>query len=85
VAASRDYAELEPVARAAAEVATMRGELESLAALDDPEMRELAEEEIARIRAELPRPNARSPSPCCRVIRPTAARPCWKSALAPGG
>ena len=54
VAASRDYAELEPVARAAAEVATMRGELESLAALDDPEMRELAEEEIARIRAELP-------------------------------
>ncbi|NKI99751.1 peptide chain release factor 1 [Novosphingobium sp. SG707] len=54
VAASRDYAELEPVARAASEVATMRGELESLAALDDPDMRELAEEEIARIRAALP-------------------------------
>ncbi|WCT77708.1 peptide chain release factor 1 [Novosphingobium humi] len=54
VAASRDYAELEPVARAASDVATMRGELESLAALDDPDMRELAEEEIARIRAALP-------------------------------
>ena len=54
VAASRDYAELEPVARAAAEVVSMRGELESLTALDDPEMRELAEEEMARIRAELP-------------------------------
>jgi len=54
VAASRDYAELEPVARAASEVATMRGELESLAALDDPDMRELAEEEIARIRTALP-------------------------------
>ncbi|MBB3956349.1 peptide chain release factor 1 [Novosphingobium sediminicola] len=54
VAASRDYAELEPVARAAGEVATMRGELESLAALDDPDMRELAEEEIARIRTALP-------------------------------
>ena len=54
VAASRDYAELEPVARAAEAVRTMRGELVSLAALDDPEMRELAEEELARIRAELP-------------------------------
>ena len=51
---SRDYAELEPVARAAAEVSAMRGELESLAALDDPEMRELAEEEIARLKADLP-------------------------------
>jgi peptide chain release factor 1 len=54
IAASRDYAELEPVAKAAAEVASMRGELESLAQLDDPEMRELAEEELARIKAELP-------------------------------
>ena len=56
VAASRDYAELEPVARASAEVVTMRGELASLTALDesDPEMRALAEEEVARIRAELP-------------------------------
>jgi len=54
VAASRDYAELEPVAKAAADVAAMRGELASLAALDDPEMRELAEEEIARIKVDLP-------------------------------
>ena len=56
VAASRDYAELEPVARAASAVTEMRGELESLTALDeaDPEMRALAQEEIARIRAELP-------------------------------
>ena len=54
IAASRDYAELEPVAQAAAAVGAMRAELASLAALDDPEMRELAEEEIARLRAELP-------------------------------
>jgi len=54
VAASRDYAELEPVAKAAADVAAMRGELASLAALDDPDMRELAEEEIARIKVDLP-------------------------------
>ena len=54
VQASRDYAELEPVARAAAAVADMRAELASLAQLDDPEMRELAEEEISRIGAELP-------------------------------
>ncbi|HKT86200.1 MAG TPA: peptide chain release factor 1 [Novosphingobium sp.] len=56
VAASRDYAELEPVARAAAEVVSMRGELASLQQLDDPDpdMRALAEEEAARIKAELP-------------------------------
>ncbi|MDE8653039.1 peptide chain release factor 1 [Novosphingobium album (ex Liu et al. 2023)] len=56
VSASRDYAELEPVARVASEVVTMRGELASLSRLDDPDpdMRALAEEEIARIKAELP-------------------------------
>jgi len=54
VAASRDFAELEPVARIAGEVAAMRGELASLAELDDPEMRELAEEEIARLKLDLP-------------------------------
>ena len=54
VAASRDYAELEPVARAAAEVQAMRGEQASLATLDDPEMRELAEEELARLKTDLP-------------------------------
>ncbi|HQV03259.1 MULTISPECIES: peptide chain release factor 1 [unclassified Novosphingobium] len=54
IAASRDYSELEPVAKAAEAVAAMRGELASLAELDDPEMRELAEEEIARLKADLP-------------------------------
>ena len=56
VAASRDYAELEPVARAASDVALMRAELANLSALDeaDPEMRALAEEEIARLRQDLP-------------------------------
>jgi peptide chain release factor 1 len=56
VAASRDYAELEPVARVASEVLAMRGELESLQKLDDPDpdMRALAEEEVARLKAELP-------------------------------
>ncbi|MFN3459043.1 MAG: PCRF domain-containing protein, partial [Novosphingobium sp.] len=54
IAASRDYAELEPVARVAREIADMRAELVSLAALDDPDMRELADEELRRINAELP-------------------------------
>ncbi len=54
ISASRDYAELEPVARIAQEIAAMRGELVSLAALDDPDMRELADEELSRIRAKLP-------------------------------
>ena len=41
VTASRDYAELEPVAKAAASVTAMRGELSSLAAMGDgdPELR----------------------------------------------
>ncbi|MFM6933182.1 MAG: peptide chain release factor 1, partial [Novosphingobium sp.] len=54
IAASRDYAELEPVARVAEQLRSMRGELASLADLDDPEMRELADEELDRIRAEMP-------------------------------
>ena len=56
VAASRDYAELEPVARVAEEVLTMRGELAALESLDDsdPEMKTLAEEEVYRLRDALP-------------------------------
>lgn len=56
VAASRDYAELEPVARIAGDVRAMRGELAGLEALDDsdPEMKALAEEEIGRLKAALP-------------------------------
>ena len=55
VAASRDYSELEPVAKAAAEVAAMRSELAGLAAmLADPDMRAMAEEDVQRINADLP-------------------------------
>jgi peptide chain release factor 1 len=56
VAASRDFSELEPVAKAAAALAAMRAEQRELAALSDPdpEMRALAEEELARLKAELP-------------------------------
>ena len=55
VAASRDYAELEPVAKAAREVRAMRAEIAELAALtQDPEMRALAETELAELRDKLP-------------------------------
>jgi len=56
VAASRDYAELEPVVRVAEQVRTMRGELAELERLDDadPDMKALAEEEIMRLRNALP-------------------------------
>ncbi|MEP2236579.1 MAG: peptide chain release factor 1 [Alteripontixanthobacter sp.] len=55
VAASRDYAELEPVAQTAREVLAMREELAGLAEmLDDPEMRAIALEEQASIEAALP-------------------------------
>ena len=55
VAASRDFAELEPVAKAAEAVATLRGEIEALTGmLDDPEMRSIAQEELAELNARLP-------------------------------
>jgi peptide chain release factor 1 len=56
VAASRDYSELEPIVRLAERVSTMRAELAELEALDDadPDMKALAEEEILRLRNELP-------------------------------
>ena len=55
VAASRDYAELEPVARAAAQVQAMREEIAGLEAmLSDPEMRSMAEDELYTLRRDLP-------------------------------
>lgn len=55
VQASRDYAELEPVAKAAGEVQAMREELTGLnEMLADPEMRAMAEDELATIKRRLP-------------------------------
>lgn len=55
VKASRDYAELEPVAKVAAEVKAAREEIASLEEmLADPEMKAMAEEELAALRERLP-------------------------------
>ena len=55
IAASRDYAELEPVAKAAQAVSAMRGEISDLTAmLDDPEMRSIAQEELGELNTRLP-------------------------------
>ncbi|MBN8829721.1 MAG: peptide chain release factor 1 [Sphingomonadales bacterium] len=52
---SKDYAELEPVAKAASEVEGLRGELAELEAmLGDPEMKAMAQEELEAVRARLP-------------------------------
>jgi len=52
---SKDYAELEPVARAAAEVEALRSEQRELEAmLADPEMKAMADEELQGLRARLP-------------------------------
>ncbi len=54
-AASRDYAELEPVAKAASEVMAMREEIADLTQmLADPEMRKLAEDELNALKQHLP-------------------------------
>ena len=55
VQASRDYAELEPVAKVAGDIREMRAEIAELAALtQDPEMQALANEELATLREKLP-------------------------------
>ncbi|MEO8375933.1 MAG: PCRF domain-containing protein, partial [Sphingomonas bacterium] len=57
VAVSKEYAELEPVARAAGEVQRLRAELETLAQMEedgDADMRAMAREEIESIRSTLP-------------------------------
>ena len=56
IAASRDYAELQPVAHAAIHVRDLRAELADLVAMSDSDadMRALAEEEAAQIRRQLP-------------------------------
>ena len=55
VAASRDYAELEPVAKAAAAVAALRWEIRALGEMaKDADLREIAGEELAVLSASLP-------------------------------
>ncbi|WP_353203641.1 peptide chain release factor 1 [Sphingomonas sp.] len=57
VAVSKEYAELEPVARAAGEVRRLRAELGVLAGMegdDDPDIKVMAREEIDSIRDRLP-------------------------------
>lgn len=55
VQASRDYAELEPIARLAESVRDMREEIAGLEdMLADPEMKAMAQEELAAINARLP-------------------------------
>jgi peptide chain release factor 1 len=56
---SKDYAELEPVAQAAGEVRRLRAEIANLVhMIDDPaadgDIREMASEEVAELRAKLP-------------------------------
>src|SRR3954452_3024956 len=52
---SKDYAEILPVAEAAAEVRRLRAELDDMdELLADPDMREMAQEEKASLEAQLP-------------------------------
>ncbi len=55
VAFSKEYAELDPVADAAGDLQRLRGELTGLEAmLADPEMREMAEDEVQVLRETIP-------------------------------
>ena len=55
VALSKEYAEVEPVAEVASKLQRLRTDLVDLQAmLDDPDMREMAEEELVSVRDQLP-------------------------------
>jgi len=55
VALSKEYAEVEPVAEVAGKLQRLRNDLIDLQAmLDDPDMREMAEEELVSVREQLP-------------------------------
>ncbi len=55
VALSKEYAEVEPVAEVASKLQRLRTDLVDLQAmLDDPDMREMAEEELVSVREQLP-------------------------------
>ena len=55
VATSKEYAEIEPVAVAAAELQRLRNEIPDLESmLADPDMRAMAEEELAAVRVAIP-------------------------------
>ena len=55
VALSKEYAEVEPVAEIAGKLRRLRTDLIELQAmLEDPDMREMAEEELASVREQLP-------------------------------
>lgn len=55
VAASKEFAELEPVAAAASELVRLRGEVIALREmLSDPDMKEMAAEELQAVEAALP-------------------------------
>ncbi len=55
VALSKEYAEVEPVAEVAAKLQRLRNDLIDLQKmLDDPDMREMAEEELVTVREQLP-------------------------------
>jgi peptide chain release factor 1 len=57
VQVSKEYAEIEPVAKAAGEVRRLREEVETLAGMEadgDADLREMAREELAAIRERLP-------------------------------
>ena len=74
VQASRDYAELEPVAKTAAQVKSMREEIAGLEEmLGDPEMKAMAEEELSEIREKLP--EAERKLAIARYVRSNLAPP----------
>ena len=69
VRASRDYAELEPVAKIAAQVKAAREEMAGLTEmLADPEMKAMAEEELSALKSTLPELERRLEESCAQNV-----------------
>ena len=83
---SREYAEVEPVIVAYRQLCKVQQDLEGAQALlkdSDPDMREMAEEEVAEAKAQLETLKPICNACCCPRTRTTGATCSWKSVPVP--
>ena len=81
-ALAKEYSDLRPVAEQVTAYRKLLGDLEEAELmLADPDMKDLAEEEIPALKAAIPEAeHALAAGACCPRTRRTAARRCWRSA-----
>ena len=78
---AKEYSDLRPVVEEVRAYQTLLRDIsDAEAMMDDPDMRELAAEELPMLRAALPKANMICSSRFCRKMRRMRALPFWKFA-----